>query len=86
MRGTIEKVTALNRELVIYLPPDYNKTQKSYPVLYSHDGAEMEKLASKLMRSIEEGFEKGELNEFIGIGIYTTPEKRQDYLPFIQLM
>lgn len=30
-----------NRRIWLYLPPDYNNTTKSYPVLYMHDGQNM---------------------------------------------
>ncbi len=75
------------RDLIVWLPPSYSiDTTKHYPVLYLHDGNNMmdpatsflgvdwrvDEVADSLIRS-------GKMEEIIMVGIYNTPDRRQEY-------
>lgn len=81
MKGCIKQKEVDGRQLFVYTPPSYEEKNKTFPVLYSHDGQEVSKIAEKLLPKLESAFEQEKLQEFIWIGIY--PEKRQDeYTPW----
>lgn len=83
MRGSIKEEYYLDRKLFIYLPPSYGKSEKKFPVLYSHDGKDLERIVEKLILFLEEDFEKGTLQECIWVGIYPTQNRRHhEYTPW----
>jgi predicted alpha/beta superfamily hydrolase len=76
-----------DRDLIVLLPPSYNeRKQKRYPVIYMHDGQnvfdpstayigvdwQIDEVADSLWR-------KGELAEFIVVGIYNSPDRMEEY-------
>ena len=77
-----------NRRIWIYLPPDYNSSKKSYPVLYMHDGQNLFDEATSFAGEwqVDETLdrlykEKG--LELIVIGIDSDSSKRMDeYSPW----
>lgn len=81
MKGQIKHIAFQGRQLFIYTPPSYGEQDKHFPVLYSHDGQEVNKLSEGILSKIEKQFEADYLQEFIWVGIY--PEKRQhEYTPW----
>lgn len=76
------------RDLVIWLPPDYEKSEQRYPVLYMHDGQNIfdsrtsafgvdwqaDETADSLICS-------GEIPPLIIVGIYNTQDRGDEYLP-----
>ncbi|WP_299431894.1 alpha/beta hydrolase-fold protein [uncultured Aquimarina sp.] len=74
-----------NRQIRIYLPPNYNKSNKKYPVLYMHDAQNLfDKFTSysgewEVDESLNKLAETSKL-EFIVIGIDNGAEKRMNEL------
>lgn len=79
----------LSRDIIIWLPPGYESNlEKSYPVLYMHDGQnlfdpltatfgvdwQLDETADSLIRNEI-------IEEIIIVGIYNSSERRQDYSP-----
>lgn len=76
-----------SRDVIVWLPPSYESSaDQRYPVLYMHDGQqifdpatstwgqdwEVDEWCDSLMRA-------GEMREIIVVGIYCTPERREEY-------
>ena len=81
MLGNIKKELICGRQVFIYLPPSYNKDNNRFPVLYSHDGEKLYACSENLINYFEEEFTKGNLQEFIWIGIYTD-RRNDEYTPW----
>ncbi|WP_116542439.1 alpha/beta hydrolase-fold protein [Pontibacter virosus] len=76
------------RDLIVWLPPGYEKTSKRYPVLYMHDGQNVfdpatssfgvdwriDEIADSLIRSKQ-------MDPAIIVGIYNTPDRMEEYVP-----
>ena len=75
------------RDVLVWLPPSYESSpDRRYPVLYMHDGQqifdpatstwgqdwEVDEWCDSLMRA-------GKMQEIIVVGIYCTPERREEY-------
>lgn len=76
MKGTIVTETIKDREVLIYLPKDYNLSDKSYPVIYIQDGDEIIKHKNEFFGELE----KDNIN-FIGALI--PPKNRlNEYTPW----
>jgi predicted alpha/beta superfamily hydrolase len=73
-----------DRDIIVYLPPDYNSTQdRRFPVLYLHDGQNLFDAATAfagnewgLDELAEELISKNEIEPLIIVGIYNTGVKR----------
>ncbi|OHD56225.1 MAG: hypothetical protein A2Y33_00190 [Spirochaetes bacterium GWF1_51_8] len=63
----------------IFLPNDYKTSGKKYPVLYMHDGQNLNKwmVAENISQLVMEGL----MDEIIVVGIYCRNERAFDYLP-----
>lgn len=81
MTGEIVKRTFLDREIFIYLPEGYEKSDKKYPVVYAQDGDKFIKFLSRIIDEIEEGFLNGSLEEHIIVGV-TPIERLNEYTPW----
>lgn len=62
MKGTIIKETIKDREILIYIPRDYNLSKEEYPVVYIQDGDEVLKHKNEFF----DGLEKDNM-KFIGV-------------------
>lgn len=76
------------RDLIVWLPPGYEKGNKRYPVLYMHDGMNVfdpatssfgvdwriDETADSLIRSKQ-------MQPAIIVGIYNTPDRMEEYVP-----
>lgn len=83
MLGSIKEEHILGKKVFIYLPPSYKNSGEKFPVLYSHDGQDLYRYSENLINNLEEEFEKGNLQEFIWIGIYANGKKRHhEYTPW----
>jgi predicted alpha/beta superfamily hydrolase len=72
-----------SRDVIVYLPPDYNDTERRYPVLYLHDGQNLFDAATAfagndwgLDELAEELIHKREIQPLIIVGIYNAGEQR----------
>ncbi len=73
------------RRVLIYLPPDYGKTRKKYPVLYMHDGQNLFDDATSFVGEwqVDENLNELAKNggpQLIVVGIDHGEKKRQDEL------
>lgn len=78
----------LPRDIVVWLPPDYEQSTDRFPVLYMHDGQnlfdpktsafgtdwQIDEICTELIGS-------GKIEPIIVVGIYNTPQRSRDYLP-----
>jgi predicted alpha/beta superfamily hydrolase len=75
------------RNLYVYLPPSYHHSNKSYPVIYMHDGQNLFDRALSYVGEweVDEAMQRlaGEHIEAIIVGIANTGKERiQEYSPF----
>jgi predicted alpha/beta superfamily hydrolase len=77
--GSVER----SRDVIVYLPPDYNETHQRYPVLYLHDGQNLFDPATAfagqdwgLDELAEELIQSGQIQPIVIVGVYNAGEKR----------
>jgi predicted alpha/beta superfamily hydrolase len=75
-----------SRDLYIYLPPGYEESQKSYPVLYMHDGQNLFDVAAagqewQVDEAAESLIKSGEIEPMIIVGIANTADRFNEYTP-----
>ncbi|MBN2564084.1 MAG: esterase [Candidatus Eisenbacteria bacterium] len=77
-----------SRTLLVYLPPGYEDEERSYPVLYMHDGQNLFDVATSFIGvewNVDETLERmipdEEVEPIIVVGIYNTPEREFEYTP-----
>jgi predicted alpha/beta superfamily hydrolase len=76
----------VNRDLYIYLPPDYQESEQHYPVLYLHDGQNVFNASAtgqewKVDEAAQELIQKGEIEPVIIVGIANTSDRFDEYTP-----
>ncbi|WP_422658112.1 alpha/beta hydrolase [Paenibacillus sp. EC2-1] len=76
--NSFHDLTVGQRELVVYLPPSYENTDKYYPVAYVQDGGF---LFTECSNYLEHLFAKGDLQEIILVGV-TTDIRNDEYTPW----
>lgn len=81
MQGKLIHDQIEGRQLVIYLPPNYEESKEAFPVIYAHDGKEIEKLISNMMPQVEHQFNEEGHKAFILVGIYSD-ERIHEYTPW----
>lgn len=76
------------RDLVVWLPPGYEDSNRRYPVLYMHDGQNLFDPATSAFgvdwqvdESCTKLIEAGEIRPLIVVGIYNTRDRSREYLP-----
>lgn len=74
------------RDIIVWLPPSYGSGEKSYPVLYLHDGQNMFNPRTsfigydwKVDETADSLINSNEINEFIAVGIYNTKDRLEEY-------
>lgn len=78
------------RDLYIYLPPGYEKSNRSYPVLYMHDGQNLFDASAAgrewhLDETAESMIKNGEIEPLIIVGIGNTSQRIDEYTPSRQV-
>lgn len=83
------KVLGGSRPVIVYLPPGYTEATDRYPVLYFHDGNNAFDKATAFggnewhVDEVAEGLIKaGVIRPFIGVGVYNTFGRENEYTPF----
>ncbi len=79
------------RDVIIYFPPDYEKTDERYPVLYMHDGQNIFDVATSFSgvewqadETAEKLIQNGIIRPIIIVGIYNKGVDRLDeYSPWV---
>jgi predicted alpha/beta superfamily hydrolase len=86
----ISKYVPYRRDLIVYLPPDYEKGSARYPVLYLHDGQNLFDPDTAYVRGMDWKVDEtadaliraGEIAPLIIVGIFNTGEHRiEEYTP-----
>jgi len=76
------------RDLIVWVPPNYEQSEARYPVLYMHDGQniidpktsafgidwQIDETCTRLIKS-------DSIPSLIVVGIYNTPDRSKEYLP-----
>lgn len=77
------------RNIIIYLPPGYEKDTKSYPVLYLHDGQNLfdKKTAFvgvewEIDETLDRMISNKEIEPLIVVGIYNNADRLSEYSPW----
>jgi len=73
-----QKLSALDRELTLYLPPSYDESDRCYPVAYVQDGGDS---FMDCLNYLEHLFKDGRLGELILVGI-ATENRNDEYTPW----
>jgi predicted alpha/beta superfamily hydrolase len=79
------------RDIIIYLPPDYETSNERYPVLYMHDGQNIFDASTSFSgvewgadETAEDLIKKGLIRPIIIVGIYNTgAERMNEYSPWV---
>lgn len=74
-----QKLSALDRELTLYLPPSYHHSDRCYPVAYVQDGGDS---FMDCLNYLEHLFKDGRLGELILVGI-ATENRNDEYTPWL---
>ena len=86
----ISKYVRYRRDLVVYLPPDYEESGRRYPVLYLHDGQNLFDPETAYVRGMDWKVDEtadaliraGKIEPLIIIGVFNTGEHRiEEYTP-----
>ena len=84
----LEAETLKPRDLIVWLPPDYEQSQDRYPVLYMHDGQNIvdPKTSSfgvdwQIDETCTKLIGEGSIPPLIVVGIYNTADRGKEYLP-----
>ena len=84
-RGFRSRILPDARDLIVYLPPQYEaEPQRSFPVLYMHDGQNLFDPATSYIKGrtwmmrehADAAIEAGEGEPLVIVGIYNTGDKR----------
>lgn len=88
-RGVVSPQLDNRRDILVYLPPSYGRNDRSYPVLYMHDGQNLFDNATSYagewgVDETMEGLSREEGLEAIVVGIPNMGARRLDeYSPFV---
>ncbi|MGE0711000.1 MAG: alpha/beta hydrolase-fold protein [Planctomycetota bacterium] len=74
------------RDLFIYRPRGYSRSNKRYPVIYAHDGQNLfgpDALFGgwRLEDALDRGIAAGRIAEVIVVGVANTPDRMNEYMP-----
>lgn len=74
------------RDIHVYLPRDYDRTARRYPVVYAHDGQNLfgpDALFGgwRVERAADEAIARGQLDDVIVVGVGNTPDRMAEYMP-----
>ena len=76
------------RDIIVWVPPNYDASKDKYPVLYMHDGQNIidpKTSAFGVDWEVDETctnlIEEKEIEPLIVVGIYNTPDRSREYLP-----
>ncbi|MCS6886040.1 MAG: alpha/beta hydrolase-fold protein [Acidobacteriota bacterium] len=92
IRGFRSTVLSNSRDIIIYLPPDYYRSNAQYPVFYMHDGQNLFDGNTSFIRGqewrVDETAEQlisgGEIEPIIIVGVYNAGSQRiYEYTPTV---
>jgi len=75
------------RTIQVYLPPDYYESEKSYPVIYLHDGGLLFNPPTSrdchYDEKLDSLFENGKIEGIIAVGIFSSSNRWDEYSPWV---
>lgn len=75
------------RAVYVYLPPDYFTSEKTYPVLYLHDGSMVFNTNgdhdTRFNRVLDKMFEDGQTDGIIMVGVASSYNRWDEYSPWV---
>ena len=86
----VSRYVPYRRDLIVYLPPDYEESGRHYPVLYLHDGQNLFDPETAYVRGMDWKVDEtadalirsGEIEPLIIVGVFNTGEHRiEEYTP-----
>lgn len=85
--GLVESTFVAARNVDVWVPPDYESTDRAYPVLYMHDGQNLFDPA-KSYAGVDWGIDESMTALFeetgqaaIVVGVWNTPKRFEEYMP-----
>lgn len=81
MKGTMIEKTVCGREIFIYLPQSYDKSDQLYPVIYVQDGNTFQTILNQIIEELEEESQNPTMEEHIIVGI-TPIDRLDEYTPW----
>jgi predicted alpha/beta superfamily hydrolase len=77
-----------NRDVIVWLPPDYSDESSKYPVLYMHDGQNIVDQSTSFLGAdwmvdevATELIEDNKMSKIIVVGVYNTNSRTAEYSP-----
>ena len=76
-----------DRNVIVYLPPDYERGDSRYPVMYMHDGQNLFDPETSFVHGrtwqfgehADQLIRAGEVEPLIVVGVYNTPKRLEEY-------
>jgi predicted alpha/beta superfamily hydrolase len=76
-----------DRNVIVYLPPDYEEQDCRYPVMYMHDGQNLFDPETSFVQGrtwqfgehADQLIRAGEIEPLIVVGVYNTPKRLEEY-------
>jgi len=76
-----------DRNIIVYLPPDYEHQDRRYPVMYMHDGQNLFDPETSFVKGrtwqfgehADQLIRAGEIEPLIVVGVYNTPQRLEEY-------
>jgi predicted alpha/beta superfamily hydrolase len=76
-----------DRNVIVYLPPDYERSERRYPVMYMHDGQNLFDPETSFVKGrtwqvgehADQLIRSGEIEPLIVVGVYNTPRRLEEY-------
>jgi predicted alpha/beta superfamily hydrolase len=76
-----------DRNIIVYLPPDYAEERRRYPVMYMQDGQNLFDPETSFVQGrtwqfgehADELIQAGEIEPLIVVGVYNTPRRLEEY-------
>ncbi len=76
-----------DRNIIVYLPPDYEHQDRRYPVMYMHDGQNLFDPETSFVKGrtwqfgehADQLIRAGEIEPLIVVGVYNTPARLEEY-------
>lgn len=81
MKGKILSRTIFERDIFVYLPYTYDRTDKIYPVVYVQDGDTFQKIFNEIIVDMEEHLLNESIEEHIIVGIFPV-NRLNEYTPW----
>jgi predicted alpha/beta superfamily hydrolase len=86
LRGISSKYLPRKRDIIVWLPPDYEESKQRYPVFYMHDGQNLMDKATafsgeewRVDEAAQKLIQSGDVVPLIIVGVYHTEDRFDEY-------